>query len=327
MRLQPSAQPYVALIAQEFKAVCQASGLSPFVVFSDFAGMLEASLTLLPANMKATALTGHFIDDPPEVQAIFARARERYLQATRRYPAAYRHMQTAFATMFAALIESSEPGLAFYGQQTELNPDVIGQAFLACVEPGLNWSRYFSDWPEALARARAAIPAGDELILSRLATATFRAGAAGAAVPDLRPGENWEVWIAAIEPYLDPLAMGPPLINTSAMALAAAAQCPPWIVARGWLRFVWEPADPLLHRLGRINEMLYGLNGYFMQHVEAVVEIEQNESQPGQRPTAPPITAPLEAEVTHQPAPPPISFQELARTMAQDRTDHSKNRP
>ncbi len=86
-------------------------------------------------------------------------------------------MQESFAEAFAILLESAAPGLDTYGRQTDLNPDVIGQVFVTCLQPGpaSPWWQYFPGWPGALTVARQAIPDGHELVYLELAQAALKA--------------------------------------------------------------------------------------------------------------------------------------------------------
>lgn len=281
--------PVAAEIAAQLRTVCQVAHLEPFRVFSDWVGMVEASLRLLADNAKALALTGRFSEDPPPVKAIFKRARQRYLRATEQYPSAYRRMQEAFATSFALLTESAGAGLGPAVNHRGLNPNVIGQAFLVAVQPGRKWRVYFSDWAPALAAARKAIPDGAGRIADVLVAAALRARQAGQQVPELEPGHNWPAWLGAIAPHLEPLLIHPEGVDAGTSLLAAAAQFPPWAVQDGRLvRFLWRTdIDPLLTRLVSINVRLYGLNGSYMEQMVALGEVIHHLEQAGETDPSP----------------------------------------
>ena len=106
--------PYVVEIAGRIQRVCAIAHLSPYAVLNDWIGMLEAALRRYALNVKSYVTTGKFTEDPPEVQEIYRRARERYTEASKKYPATYREMQEAFSATFALLTLSAEPGLAAY---------------------------------------------------------------------------------------------------------------------------------------------------------------------------------------------------------------------
>jgi hypothetical protein len=272
----------------------QISGLSrlgPHIILADFIGMTEAALRLWAANAKAIATTGKFVRDPPEIKAIYARARARYTRASAKYPAVYRMMQEIFPRTLALLLESAGPGLEAYGAQSELNPDVIGQVFI-CLRPGPDWLQFFPTWRTALAAAGQAIPDGGRVVYTALAGAALRARRDGHTV-ELEPGLNFEAWYETIFPYIRPVTIGPPLVDSGAMMLALAAQFPGWSVKAGLVEFSWagQIIDPLLAGMAGINACLYGLNGYFLEQAETAAEIlafhGQQAGEPEPRPRSP----------------------------------------
>lgn len=272
--------PYVSQIVDHIRRVCAIAHLPVFTVLEDWTGMLEAALTLYAANARSYVTTGQFVDDPPEVKEIYRRARERYLKATETYPAAYREMQMAFAQTFALLIAAAGPDLDWYAAQTAYSPDVIGQVYLTCLALGRDWWPYFPAWPVALKVAETIIPDGAELAYQVLIEAHLtyqQARPATALRPE--PGEQFEQWFTEILPYCTPLIIGPALIDSSVMMLAVAAQFPAWAVKDGLIRFYPQSGNPQLDRLGRINAMLHGLNGYELEMVRAMQEIAAYQAQ------------------------------------------------
>lgn len=301
----PIDNPYANKIVRLIEDMASMSGISEGVILKDWCGMLESGLQMWPDNMRAMAIEGHFIEDPPHIQQIFAQARERYLRASEQHPAVYRRMQESFSEAFAILLDSAAPGLDTYGRQTELNPDVIGQVFVTCLQPGpgSRWWDYFPGWLNSLAAARQAIPDGDELVYLELAQAALKARSDGHAV-ELEPGRNWPEWFQTIQPYVEPILIGPPLVNSSVMMLAAATRFADWAVKSGLVRFIWEPADPLLRQFANINQMLFSLNGYLMAHYEALADIQAYLEQQAEEPTPPPEATPTAARL-YQANPPP----------------------
>jgi hypothetical protein len=249
-----------------------ATELQPLVILKDWLGMLECSLKMWPANMQAMALEGQFIEDPPDIQAIFSQARERYLCISQQRPAVYRQMQTALAEAFALLLHGAGPGL----EQVSGNPDLIGQVFTTCLQPGPTspWWCYFPDWPATLAAAQAAIPDGGELVYLTLAEAALRARHDGHTI-QLEPGANFPDWFETVWPYVEPVVIGPPLVSSGAGLLAAARQFPAWALKTALVKFTWaEELEPLVKQMIHIDAMLYGLNGYLLAHYEALAEIQ-----------------------------------------------------
>jgi len=262
----------VTEIVQFVLKMAAAAKLQPLIILKDWLGMMESGLKMWPANMRAMALEGQFIEDPPDIQAIFTQARERYLRISRQRPAVYRQMQAAFAEAFALLLDSTGPGL----EQVSGNPDVIGQVFTTCLQPGSTspWWFYFPDWPTTLAAAQAAIPDGGELVYLTLAEAALRARHDGHTI-QLEPGANFPEWFETVWPYMEPVVIGPPLISSGAGLLAAARQFPDWALKTALVKFTWtEELDHLVKQMIHIDAMLYGLNGYLMDHYEALAEIQ-----------------------------------------------------
>jgi hypothetical protein len=283
--LPPDDNPHVNQIVRLIEQMAAVSGLGPYVLLTDWLGMLESGLKMWPDNMRAMALEGQFIEDPPEIQAIFSRARERYLRASEQRPAVYRQMQEAYSEAFGLLLDSTPTQL----DQTGGNPDVIGQVFITCLQPGYAspWWRYFPDWPTALSEAQAALPEAPELIHLVLAEAAFQARAEGQTL-QLDPGVNFPEWFETVWPFVKPLRIGPPLISSSVELLAAAAQFPGWALKTGLVKFSWDPGlEPLIQQLMNINAMLFGLNGYIVTHCETLLDIQAQLPVQAGTPSAP----------------------------------------
>jgi hypothetical protein len=286
--------PYVLEIVRLIEEISGLSRLGPHIILADFIGMTEAALRMWAANAKAMATTGKFVKDPPAIKEIYAGARARYTFASAKYPAVYRLMQKIFPQTLALLMESAGPGLEAYGGQSELNPDVIGQVFIACLRPGPDWLQFFPTWQTALAAAGQAVPDGGEVAYTALAGAALRARRAGRIV-ELEPGLNFEAWYETIFPYIRPVFIGPPLVDSGAMMLALAAQFPDWTVKAGLVEFGWDGQiiDPLLAGMISINAMLFVLNGYYLEQAETAAEIlafafrRQQAGEPEPRPRSP----------------------------------------
>ena len=302
-RLPPASDvdpPLVDEAVAAIEQVCRLTRLSPWPVWKDWVGMLEAALRLQADNARAVALTGRFIEDPPEVAAHFQKARTRYLRAADQYPGAYRAMQAAFARVSALLALAAEPGLAEYGGQADLNPDVIGRIFVRLLEPGPVWRQYFPPWRTALAAAESRLPdraAVQAAVIETVVDAGSRLARRHPDSPRLVPGENWAEYLAAVEPYLAPIVIGPELIGSSAGMLALAARFPAWAVQSGLVQFVWPEADadPLLQQMAGINIRLYGLNGCRLELARAAAEIQQVLAQEPAAPSPPLVLPPAYA--------------------------------
>jgi hypothetical protein len=298
--------PYVLEIVRLIEHVSAVSGFSPYVILTDWIGMMEASLSMWAENMKAMAIRGQFVEDPPEIKEIFARARVRYTRASEKYPAVYRTMQEIFPQTFALLLQSAGLGLAAYGQQVELNPDVIGQVFIASLGYPAAWLDFFPPWRDCLAAAGELIPDGGELVYTALAQAALRARCAGHHV-ELQPGLNFETWYETILPYYTtgPVIIGPAHITSSAMLLALASRFPDWTLHHGLVRFSWGDnfVEPLLEKMVNFNAKIFGLNGYLLEHIAAVADIQAYfEQQAAQEQLLPARVSPAQVYRGIQPA-------------------------
>jgi hypothetical protein len=295
--------PYALKVAEQIRRVCAIAHLPFFTVLEDWTGMLEAALRFYADNARAYAMTGRFIDDPPDVQETYRRARERYLKANETYPATYREMQAAFSHTFALLVTAAGPDLGWYAAQSAFSPDVIGRVYLDILGLGQAWWPYFPPWPAALEAAQAAIPNGEELACEILVQAHLKYRLdrpADYIHPE--PGELFEQWFTEILLYSEPLIIGPDRLDSSTMMLAAAAQFPDWAVKDGLVLLYPHSGQPQLDRLARINAMLYGLNGYDLEMARTVQDIAaylDQQPEPRRRPEPSP---PAEPET---PLPPP----------------------
>jgi hypothetical protein len=298
--------PYVGRIVEHIERVSAAARLSPYTVLADWLGMIEATLRRYGLNAKAVYFTGRPAPDPPEVAAIFRRARERYVQAARTYPAAYRAMQEGFIATFNLLQESAEAGLGFYGAQLDYTPDVVGQVFLACVKPGPAWWPYFPPWRATLEAAREAFADAADLIMERILAAGLKYCQAVAWPIRPEPGEHFEEWFEAMLPYADPLLVGPAAISSSAAMLAAAAQFPDWAVTRGLVQFYAPNPEPLLDRMISINASLYGLNGYDLELINIANELIAHHNQRVEAAQAGPVRVNLPSPLDEAPPLPPV---------------------
>jgi hypothetical protein len=293
----------VVRIAEQIERVSAIAHLPPYTVLSDWLGMIEATLRRYGLNARAIYFTGRPTPDPPEVAEIFRRARERYIQAARRYPAAYRAMQEGFVTTFNLLYESAEAGLAFYVTHPKQSPDVVGQVFLRCVKPGPIWWPAFPPWRTALEAARKEFSKGADLIMERILAAGLAYSQSVAQPIRPEPGEHFPEWFEAILPYFETLLIGPAVIRSSVAMLAAAAQFPDWAVRRGLVQFYAPNPEPILERIININGMLNGLNGYDLElinvaneliaHHNQLVEGDQVDLIRGERPDPPDEEPPL----------------------------------
>ncbi len=286
--------PAAETIAAYAREAAVAQSLTVYSLFNDWAAMLEATLERWAINQRSLLLTGQVAPDPPEVAAVFSRVRDRRDTAAQQNPGVARMLEHHWLNTFALLTEAAQLGLwEFYAGQPIVHPDVIGQAFLVAIDGDAAWARHFPAWAAAIGLAQSLLPDPDELTLNSLVDAAHAARQDGASI-SLHPPTTlpeFQDWYAVLESYLRPLVLGSPLTDNSALTLAAAAQFTPFLVKRGKVLFQF-PANqqpPLLLRLQRINAMLYRLNGYLMEHLNAMIAAEQELRQQITNP--PPIVA------------------------------------
>ncbi len=98
------------------------------------------------------------------------------------------------------------------------------------------------------------------------------------------------------------------------MLLASATCFAEWAVKLGLVRFIWEPADPLLQRMVKINILLFRLNDTLVAHFEALTEIEDYLEQLAVEPHALPDSTPSARlyQTCHEEAPPQVDDQTFA---------------
>ncbi len=314
--------PLVAELVNLHGEMCRASGLPPFAIWRDW---LETTEPWLQVVGQAGDL-GATVSLPPEVGEKYERLERRYAKISKKYPAAARKMGEIFTTMFRLLADTcSQISLeACAARPGGLNPDILGQAFMASLNYPAAWIDFFPDWTSCVELARTIIP-GDiaETIHHKLADAHIRGRLAGHEIAKPRPGddESFALWLITILPWADlPLFAGHE-VTASPMILALASQFPNWIIANGMVVFEWPrlAGDSILDKITRINAMLYGLNGFYMGkqigNMEAAVlleeAVEMAEAQARER-MPPSIPPPPPPQTGGQPLvnPPGRSFQE-----------------
>lgn len=341
--------PFALEVAERILRVCKISHLSPYVVMNDFISMFYWQLKFYGADQKSMVMTGKRIQDPPQVAETFRRARERYERTSLEYPATYREMQEAYAEMFTVLQAMVQrESLEQYATSWTINPDIIGQIFVAVVQPGPDWWPFFPPWHVALSLARHTVMDGHKMVYEAIVQAAL---AYRQNHPDnpitLTPGENWEEWYPHIAPYVDPIILGPHITTSSAMMLALAARFPDWARQHGLVNFHFggEDADSIVHLMTAINKMMYGLNGFYVElaqdaftiacFLDAYSEAEENNGlvalDAAQGPAALILNEvrPHEARRLTMPLPPPPSLDEgtLGKTNGQPSfSDLFKNR-
>lgn len=278
--------PHAQAIAELIIRVANVSNLNPIVVFGDWIGLIEGSLRLYGENLNTVVTTGKSIPAPPDIKAVYLRARERYTQLSLRYPAAYREMQEAFGVAYNILVKAiSEWNLEQYVEQSVIGPDIVGQALVACVDLHRAWWPYFPPWDLAIDLARKALRGQENVVYEELARANLRCrDELGEQVIKFVPGENWEEWFKQIFPYYSPIILKPPLITSSSMMLAVAGLFPEWVRAWGMIEFYLpEQIDPLIYHGFKVTSYLYSLNGYALELTHQIIQAARSAEAQGRR--------------------------------------------
>ena len=166
--------PLVAELVNLHGEMCRASGLPPFAIWRDW---LETTEPWLQVVGQAGEV-GATVNLPPEVGKKYERLERRYAKISNKYPAAARKMGEIFTAMFRLLADNCRRISleACAARPGGLNPDILGQAFIASLNYPAAWIDFFPDWTSCVELARTIIP-GDiaEIIYNELAHAHVRA--------------------------------------------------------------------------------------------------------------------------------------------------------
>ena len=300
-------------IIKRLETVVGLSGRRPIEVYSDWVFITEATLQVLPDQLRAVGATGRFAPDPPEVADTFARVRSHYdpksLGADRA-----RRVWDNFAQAFALLLEATAPGL--WGEPNSLSiagisgPDILGYIFQTWAGPPSGKTRLGQVLtPYAVASCMARILNTDleRLAYDRVKEALCHPdnvlGAAvlltSLAIPEDDPTANFEWFLnrclPAAAPYLKPILVLEPAVGTGVIIMAHAAASPEWAVRRGIVQYRAQDIDPLLVACAASSLRLYGLNTYSLQLEAAVLETLQIQSQQHENSQAPVAPTPAQA--------------------------------
>ncbi|GIK40483.1 MAG: hypothetical protein BroJett011_43160 [Chloroflexota bacterium] len=288
------AEAYAHQIVKHLAQVTALSGYGPAVVFADWTQLVHISLEALPDHLRAIARTGRWAEDTPETAEVFARIRARYTNAYA--SASSPRVWDNFGQAFGLLLESAAPGLWAYARFDGgyMGPDVIGRCYMNFANADPSWSaQYWTPWNVARMMAQMTIMEGEREVHNRLKAAlTHPDNILGAAVllaaltipedqPQLYPEWFFARIIPAALPYYEPITFCEPAIGSGVMMLAAASCFPDWAVLMHLVTFSGQDIDQQAVCLAKINEMLYGLNGYALKLAQAVGEVmEAQQSAP-----------------------------------------------
>ena len=155
---------------QIIKCLEQASSLTgqrPHRVFDNWLQLVEVTLEMLPAHLRAIARTGQLAPDSPEAAATFARLRGEQRSRDR---AAVSALFGHYARAFGYLLDGTAPGLwSPTAAEGYLGPDILGQTYMRYANTDPRWqAQYFTPWAVALTLAKLTVPNGPVEVHARL---------------------------------------------------------------------------------------------------------------------------------------------------------------
>jgi hypothetical protein len=139
---------YLKEIIKRLEKICSLTGARPSLIFDDWLGITEATLTALPDQIKAVGATGWFAEDSPEVKAVFDGVRARYQNSYN--PEGATAVWEYFGEAFSLLLESSEElslwSRGSYGSGYS-GSDILGAVYLKYASYDPSWAaQYFTPW-------------------------------------------------------------------------------------------------------------------------------------------------------------------------------------
>ncbi len=273
--------PFVEEIVELHADLCRVCRRAPFAIWEDWLKNTGSWAQLIGQIGEVESLAGL----PPDVAEEFQRISKRYSRLSATYPAAYRKMGEVFTRIWRILADTYPAiDLEACTQYDNINPDILGQAFVASLGYPQAWHRCFPDWQSCVEIAPSLIP-GDplELVYEAITNACLRAGVVP---PSSISDETWQEWFMAIGSDIEPIIIN--AATSSTMLLALAALFPRW--ARPFIRFTWPQlaGDTILNRICSITANLYGLNNFYsgkwMADFATIQRIKEMMEQEGRSP-------------------------------------------
>ncbi len=229
----------------------------PSAIFEDWLDIVTACLEALPAQMKQARKDKTLGEDTPETKALFERLREKYQG---------KQYWDRFANAFAELLESSDE-----------YHDTIGDVYMEFGYPSKQGGQFFTPFHVAKVMASQTMMGIERIVYDRikeaakddpLAQALLMAGMV------LEGDEAFQWFINRVVPSVadkfEPIKVNDPACGSGVMFLAAASECPRWMLDMGLIRFCGSDIDATCVKMAQINMMLYGLNGYSIKLLDAV---------------------------------------------------------
>ncbi len=239
------------------------SGRKVWDVFEDWLDIVQASLIALPRHAASMAATGHFADETPEDAALWARLLKVYSKGD------FENFQSALHTLMNTAAERMLRSGTIDDESD--NWDIIGSAYMMLNVQSNHSGQYFTPWSVAKMMAYSTIGDGLAEVNERIKAAlpnldgleqaiAHSALLAGAATNDTGVLES-VVW-PAVAQCVEPITVNDCACGSGVMLLAAASCYPEWCRRWGFVRFSGQDIDHTCVKMGNINMMLYGLNGW-----------------------------------------------------------------
>lgn len=246
-----------------------AAGVRPHEVFGDWIDLTVATLETIPLRWRAH-WNGEPFDDKPETQALFARLREKYGYHSKN-PRPY---FDRFAECTSLLLEAASVDYM----------DLPGSVYMEMGVGNVNAGQFFT--PMHLAMAMGCMIGNDgrevnanvkeAIAKSPIAQALL---IAGAIVP---PHLGQDYLVARVLPHvhgeIERVGVLDPACGSGVMFLAHAASAPQWAVKMGYYQYHGQDVDALCVQMASVNNMLYGLNGFYAPIVVYMAEARLQQS-------------------------------------------------
>lgn len=240
-----------------------AAGVRPHEVFGDWIDLTAATLETIPLRWRAH-WAGEPFDDKPETQALFARLRDKYGYHGKN-PRPY---FDRFAECMSLLLEAASVDYM----------DLPGSVYMEMGVGNVNAGQFFT--PMHLAMAMGCMIGND----GREVNANVKAAIAKSPVAQalliagmlVPPHLGLDYLVARVLPHvhgdIERVSVLDPACGSGVMFLAHAASAPQWAVKMGYYQYHGQDVDALCVQMASVNNMLYGLNGFYAPIVVYMAE-------------------------------------------------------
>jgi hypothetical protein len=240
-----------------------AAGVRPHEVFGDWIDLTAATLETIPLRWRAH-WAGEPFNDTPETQALFTRLRGKYGYHGNN-PRPY---FDRFAECTSLLLEAASVDYM----------DLPGSVYMEMGVGNVNAGQFFT--PIHLAMAMGCMIGGDDKEVSTNVKAAIAESPiaqalliAGVIAP---PHLGQDYLVARVLPHvhgnIKRVNVLDPACGSGVMFLAHAANAPQWMVKMGYYQYHGQDIDALCVQMARVNNMLYGLNGFYAPIVVYMAE-------------------------------------------------------